>query len=178
MVESDAGAVAAAVRAEREEAGGAAASPVPGKRARGRPKGSKTRSKTGSSPREAKEEREPYKATEQSVAGTAVVVATLWKIAGPMVKLSALTADEARELARALDPILYKYVPLLDEWKEEFNLAVALAGAFQITRERYKEEHPEHFIKRAKVGRDADFADDFDQEGNPRAREADASLLP
>lgn len=92
---------------------------------------------------EDKKERPPYVATESSLAAAALLSATLWKLAGPMLKLSPLKAEEAEELGRAVDPILAKYVPALDDWREELTLAVALAGAFETTRRRWQEEHPQ-----------------------------------
>lgn len=130
--------VADRVRAERGEE----------PRKRGRPPGSKTKRTSSGAAATPAPERPPYVPTEQSVAAAALLCATLWKIAGPLVKLAPLEKDEAEELGRAFDPVLAKYVPMMDAWREELTLAVSLAGAFEVTRRRYKEEHPEEFVKR------------------------------
>jgi len=131
--------------AERVTAG-EGSTPSSPKRGRGRPRGSKTKRPSTARPKadeeELEEEREPYKASEASVQGAALLGATLWRIAGPMVKLDALTEDEALELGQALDPILYKYVPMVSEWREELNALVVIVGLFGATRARYVAEHP------------------------------------
>jgi hypothetical protein len=148
--ETNAAEAAAQVRAERD--GGAdAGAPASPKRGRGRPKGSKTRTRTTrtTKPEENDDEkREPYKATPEGIASAQLLCATAWTIAAPMLKLDSLTEDEAEQLGKAVDPILHKYVPLLDDWREEINLVVAVVGAFQVTRQRYRAAHPEEFARR------------------------------
>jgi hypothetical protein len=139
---------AAQVRAERD-GGAEAGAPASPKRGRGRPKGSKTRTRTTRAVEAEKEpEREPYKATPEGIASAQLLCATAWTIAGPMLKLDSLTEDEAEQLGKAVDPILHKYVPMLDTWREEINLTVAVVGAFQVTRQRYRAAHPEEFAQR------------------------------
>ncbi len=167
----EAATVAATIREER----GAGENPAPApKRGRGRPKGSKTKTRStstgGTTKTKSADEREPYKASPEGIATSALLMGTLWKVAGPMLKLDALTEDEATQLGAAVDPILHKYVPLLDAWREEINLAVALVGAYEVTKRRYRDEHPEEFVRKAK------FYDD--RESDREFRDTVATVVP
>jgi hypothetical protein len=102
---------------------------------RGRPPGSKTK------PKAAPEPERIYIASEQSVRGAAILGATIWKIAGNFLGYRALNDAEAMEFGKALDPVLFKYVPILSDWQAEINLLVIVVGLAQTTRiKREKEE--------------------------------------
>jgi len=68
-------------------------------------------------------ERAPYAPDPASIAMTAVLARNLWKLSTLITHRRELTDEEAQSLGAALDPVLYKYVPLLDEYAAEVNLA-------------------------------------------------------
>jgi hypothetical protein len=38
-----------------------------------------------------------------------------------------LTEEEKKSLGEAMDPLLYKYLPMMDKWREELNFVVCIA---------------------------------------------------
>ena len=139
----------AAARELSSPAGEPSGSPAP--RKRGRPPGSKTR-RQGVEDVTAKPVDVPYVATEQSIAAATALGATLWKLVGMFAGYRALEKDEAKDLGKALDPVLFKYVPQVQNWQAEINLVIVVVGLASITRIP-KPEAPE---KEPRLERDSD----------------------
>lgn len=67
-------------------------------------------------------ERGPYVPSEESIVLASVLGNTVWNLSRMFSHHRALTKDEQHELGAALDPVLYKWLPALDDWKAEATL--------------------------------------------------------
>lgn len=112
------------------------------RRRRGRPPGSKTRKPRprgdSSSARasKTKDEREPYQPTPEGIAVSSVLGNTVWNLSRLMTNCRALSDEEREELGAALDPVLYKYLPVLDDWKAEATLVMVAWTLYERTKPR------------------------------------------
>jgi hypothetical protein len=135
-----------------EEAGANGSAPVSEpiaedapRRGRGRPPGAKSRTKVVA--------REPYVATDEGVQLAGMLGATIWSLVGPIARLRPLDEQETEKLGRALDPLMWKYLPVLGDWQIEFNAAIVILALVQATRGKGTEYH-------VRVGGNADAGDD------------------
>jgi hypothetical protein len=107
------------------------------RRGPGRPRGSKTRAKTGkrggaaatSSAPEA-----PVEITEADIQGAGLLGSVSWRLIGKFFGLRELTKDESRELGEAAAPVLAKYLPEMGEYAPEIGLALTLFGLWEATK--------------------------------------------
>lgn len=81
----------------------------------------------------------PEPVTEAEIQGYAAVGKTLWSLAGPMLHLRNLNESEGCMLGEALAPVCKKWIPFMDRWAEETNLAMCLLILYQSTREPKQE---------------------------------------
>lgn len=144
----------------------AVAEPEPPKR-RGRPPGARTRNRV----------REPYVATDDGIALCGMVGGTLWQLAGPMIGLRPLTEPEKDQLGRALDPLLWKYLPALGDWQIEFNAVLTVLALVTATRVAKEPNDTREEIGAADDGSErddaaasGDVADDADDTVTTRRR--------
>ena len=107
-------------------------------RPRGRPPGKSTAKQRAKwreqKRRQAEEEETSYEPDAAGIAACALLSQTLWRLGGPFLHLRPLTDEEAAQLGAAVDPVLKKYLPALEEWQAEVNLGVVLLGLIQATR--------------------------------------------
>src|SRR5438128_1525096 len=94
------------------------------------------RKSQGSKPALASEndDRPPYVPTEESIVLSTILGKTLWGLSCMLTRHKTLTDEQARELGTALDPVLYKWLPLLEGWKAEATLIVVTWGLWSATK--------------------------------------------
>ena len=90
-------------------------------RKRGRPKGSKNK------PREPTVESE-YVPNESSIALCSMLADSLWNISRRFSGWSELAKEEKRQLGETIDPLLHKYLPMMDRWREESAFVFVLVS--------------------------------------------------
>jgi hypothetical protein len=108
------------------------------KRGPGRPKGSKTRKrstplKSKPEPEDDDAERPPYAPDPASIALCVILGNTLWNMSRIISHHRALTEEEQQGLGSAMDPVFYKYLPALENWKSELTLVMCIWGLWQAT---------------------------------------------
>src|SRR6266849_4715246 len=109
---------------------------APFKRApRGRRKGSKV-----ADGQVIKPPREPYVKTDAGVAMSGALGALLWDFGAPFMRCKPLSDEQKHHLGEALDPVLYKYLPILGNFAEEAALVMCLLALYQTN--RIKDEEP------------------------------------
>lgn len=125
----------------------AVAGEIKAKRATGRPKGSKDtrpRKPRGRPVEAPEEERPPYQPTEEGIVLSGVLGKTLWDLTTLFTRHRGLNAEEQRRLGEALDPVLYKYIPVLDDFKAEATLVMVCWALWQATAPVEAEVGPDH----------------------------------
>ena len=75
-----------------------------------------------------------YTKSEGSVFACTMLAGTVWNIVGKFANLRELTDKEAQQLGEALDPVIAKYVPILEDWQYEINLLVVISSLYQATK--------------------------------------------
>jgi len=78
-------------------------------------------------------ERAPYVETPEGVAMSAVLGGTIWSLVSRFTAHRDLTAKERTELGRALDPVLYKWLPALNEYAAEAALLMTAWNLWNAT---------------------------------------------
>lgn len=82
--------------------------------------------RAGAEPEHDEDEREPYVPTEEGIAISAVLGNTIWNLSRMFTKHGALTAEQQHDLGAAIDPVMYKYLPLLDDFRAEATLVMVV----------------------------------------------------
>jgi len=79
---------------------------------------------------------QPVPGTSPSdIAAASLLSKTVWGLAGPMFHFRPLNGEQADRMGAALAPVLAKYLPSLDRWSLELNLAVVVYQLGTETRE-------------------------------------------
>lgn len=102
-------------------------------RKRGRPKGSRTRKRAARDEKPEAEASAVYTPTDESVAMSAALGDALWTLSRIASGRRALTVDERLTLGRAVDPVLFKYLPALGDWAAETGLVITLWALWTAT---------------------------------------------
>ena len=80
----------------------------------------------------------PVEITEQDCIELGGLLAVVWGLAGPAVKLAPLNEEEATRLGTAAAPVIQKYLPMLGDWKLEITLIMVTAGLVQAKRKEWE----------------------------------------
>lgn len=80
-----------------------------------------------------KPERPPYVPDPASIQACAYMSKTLWTFVAGFTKHRMVTDEEALQIGGAIDPLLWKYLPAMADWKEELNLAMVLMAIWNAT---------------------------------------------
>jgi len=84
--------------------------------------------------------REPYVADPTSIMLSGILGATLFNLAARIGHHRSLTDDETKALGTALDPVLWKWLPVLGDWKAETGLLVTCLALWQVTTPKPEED--------------------------------------
>lgn len=79
------------------------------------------------------ESRPPYKPDEMSIKMCGKLGALVWNFSRMFHGRRELTDKEQRDFGEALDPVLYKYLPALNDWAVEMNLLGTCVGIWNAT---------------------------------------------
>jgi hypothetical protein len=104
---------------------------------RGRPRGRKDSAPRARRydvrPDDVQVQREPYVKTAEGVAMSGMLGSALWDLTCIFTHRRGLTADEVEKFGEALDPVLYKYLPVLGDWAAEATLLMCCWSIWQAT---------------------------------------------
>lgn len=119
---------------------------APSHRGRGRPK--LPRDEQGRIIRDGTEERKTpektskkfvYSKDTDSAQAYGKAAQWIWNFASPMLKVRPITKEESLELGELLDPVLQRWIPIIDDWKYEMALVSGLFVLGMKCREEYVE---------------------------------------
>jgi hypothetical protein len=82
---------------------------------------------------EVEKPREPYVPDPTSIMLSGMLGATIFNLAARIGHHRALTDEETQQLGEAIDPVLWKWLPVLGDWKAEAGLAMVLLMLWQQT---------------------------------------------